>query len=75
MMAPSGARPSGGLGDRRGRFVDGELQFNPARLAVDDIGQVLGSDWLIAEGAVDRDHRGLPFQLLDAGRFALCRDT
>ena len=74
-MAPSGARPSGGLGDRRGRFVDCEVQVHPARFTVNGVGLAVHSGGLIAEGTVDRDHGGLPFQLLDAGRFAPPRDT
>ena len=67
--------PSRSLGDRRQALVGGELEFYPARLTVDGLGQALRSDGLIAEGAFDRDHCGTPFQLPDAGRFVPPRDT
>jgi hypothetical protein len=66
---------SGSLGDRRETLIRGELQLDPARFAVNGNGDAVRPYGLIAEGAFDRDHRGTPFQLLDAGRFLPPRDT
>jgi hypothetical protein len=67
--------PSRSLGDRGHPLVGGKVEFDSAGFAVDGLGVAVRSDGLIAEGAVDRDHRGAPFQLFDAGSVAPLRDT
>jgi hypothetical protein len=81
MMAPLDPRSppavaaSRSLGEGREAVVRGELQLDAARFAVNGNGDAVHADGLIAEGAFDRDHRGTPFQLLDAGSFLPPRDT
>jgi hypothetical protein len=63
------------LGDDLQGILGGELELDPTRFATNGIRVAVHSDGLIAEGAFDRDHCGVPFQLLDAGRFGPPRDT